>query len=214
MTSSTPLLRAVFFGNSPTLNSINYIATGAPVAASVSTNSKLVPFIVLTVSELLGKRIQSIPAEQLAFSSLVSEILRQTNISTTSIILSLLYIHRLRSNAILSLSSAHAVFKIWLTSLILADAYNNDNAFNVSSWKIVSGITGREIAALKMNFLNQLKFDLNVSPAQYTSFLTLLELHLHHTIKVQQLERQKIQLQASRYQGWIGNATRNLYSIF
>ncbi|KAJ3086773.1 hypothetical protein HK102_012503 [Quaeritorhiza haematococci] len=76
-------------------------------------------------------------------------------------------------------------YRVWFTSLILADAFTNDNAFTSTSWSEVSGglFTPLQCAAMKREFLRVVGWDLNVREEVYAEWLQYLEGYLRGSLE-------------------------------
>ena len=132
--------------------------------------------------------------EEEEFKSFVDSILvcTENNVTPSVIMLSLLYIARyverlqaLSSTSSLSSSSsspvensanpkytipANSQIKIWITSLMLADAFLNDSAYATKSWALVSHLSIEDCVCLRRVMLETLNYDLGASVDELDKF--------------------------------------------
>jgi hypothetical protein len=174
-----PLLSGVFSGNTLQSKRIDFIKTGASCEASVFSNSKLAPFVSSMVITLLHNSNTSSTNVHPRLTKYVLSLLQKTHISSSTILLSLLYCHRLsQSIRFRRFTSKVELFKCYTTSLVLADCFLNDNAFSSKSWSTVTGLSKLEISAMKRTMLHSMNYDLHAGVEEYTTFLGMLEKHL------------------------------------
>ncbi|KAJ3049997.1 hypothetical protein HK097_009012 [Rhizophlyctis rosea] len=162
-------------------------APDSPYYPSATNNphSNLAHFVASTVF-FLWRPASSPPAVPdpystnfVEFRNFAARVLAQTspNVTSTVVLISLKYIHRLRQA--LSRETHHpeprSEFRIWATSLILADAFHNDNAFTTKSWAQVTGFRSSECATMQREFLKWIHYDLNITEKQYAEWLKYLE---------------------------------------
>jgi hypothetical protein len=100
------------------------------------------------------------------FLSFVQNVLLYIKPSSDMLLLSLKYIHRL--GQVLPLYANGSVeFRIWVTSLMLADAFLNDHTYSCKAWAKVSGIPVSECAVMQREFLVALQYELSVADGEY-----------------------------------------------
>jgi hypothetical protein len=124
-----PLLAAVFSGSTMRSKKIDYIRTGHSCEPSVFSESRLASFVSSMVTTLLYTNTNS-TSVQPRFTKYVLALFQKTHISCSSILLSLVYCHRLK----IRVNTPIELFRLYTTSLILADCFLNDNAFSTQSW--------------------------------------------------------------------------------
>ena len=116
------------------------------------------------------------------FHSFVIKIISSTapNVTPSVLLTALYFVRRLRiATRRMGIPSGNRCeFRIWLTALMLADAYLNDNAFTASSWAKVSGFSSYECATMRREFLISIRYDLHVTESQYSRWLFSLEKYL------------------------------------
>jgi hypothetical protein len=173
------LLSQVFIGKTLKSKRIDYIRTGHSCEPSVFSDSKLASFVSnLVITVLYTKSAQTSSSTlQARLTKYVLALFQKTHISTSSIMLSLLYCYRLKLKTGTT-DSQECLFKSYSGALILADSFLNDNAFSTKSWSIVTGLTKTDVSTLKREMLIQLNFELHCSVSDYAQFLGMLEKHL------------------------------------
>lgn len=105
------------------------------------------------------------------FIKFVGRVLKTTEVSTTDILVTLVYLRRARAH--LSIDTQEwALHRVFLGALLLAHKYTNDSALRNISWSFATGAFGiRDIGRMEREFLDVLDFELSVSEAD------LLDLH-------------------------------------
>eukprot|EP00656_Telonema_subtile_P046060 TRINITY_DN52386_c0_g1_i1.p1 TRINITY_DN52386_c0_g1~~TRINITY_DN52386_c0_g1_i1.p1 ORF type:complete len:194 (+),score=11.16 TRINITY_DN52386_c0_g1_i1:88-669(+) len=67
-----------------------------------------------------------------------------------------------------------SIHRLWLTALVVAAKARDDFYFNMSYYGQVGGVSRQDMAAMEVRFLvNMIKFDTNVSTAEYTQICRL-----------------------------------------
>jgi hypothetical protein len=140
-------------------------------------NHKGVSLLVVSVVDFIltgNKKACDLASKDTKFLNFVASVLSQTNSSSSILLLSLFYMKKLSTRV--SLKGAQgSEYRIWLTSLILADVFLNDNAFLIQSWSTVSGLKSQEIVAMRREFLTGLRFDLMPKESDYVSWVSDIE---------------------------------------
>ena len=188
MLTNTPQLSSIFANQK-----LSSIVPKQPVKAA-----ELSLFVVSLVHFLITGSIQSLPGAQndFQFISFVNQVLTLTDVSISSVILSLKYIQMLGTKISL-LGSRGSEYRIWLTALMLADIFLNDNAFTTKSWAEASGIPATDIAIQKREFLFGLNFKLKIQDDEYCLWLSILESFLN---QIAIMNNQYNQFSQSRFQ--------------
>jgi hypothetical protein len=96
------------------------------------------------------------------------------NITPTVLMTSLLYVKRLRHKTNQIKSGNRAEFRIWLTSLILADSFMNDHSFSNKSWAQISGFSAKECSIMQRELLSTLDYNLNCSEHEFKAWTKLI----------------------------------------
>ncbi|KAJ3038977.1 hypothetical protein HDV00_012735 [Rhizophlyctis rosea] len=115
----------------------------------------------------------------LEFRQFTSRVLQSTspNVTSTVVLISLKYIHRLRRALARNniYPEPRSEFRIWATSIMLADAFHNDNAFTTKSWSQVSGFRTNECATMQREFLKWIDYSLVITEKQYAEWIKYME---------------------------------------
>jgi hypothetical protein len=114
------------------------------------------------------------------FSPLADRIhafIRETGVGMTSLLLSLLYITRLRSatpsHEVISLGSEYRVFCI---SVVVAQKWLKDDRLSNRYWARTSGIELAEVNAMEMHCLQRLGFKLIVDEGEWERWKVVVNL--------------------------------------
>ena len=98
---------------------------------------------------------------KISIGDLVNKIIKFTKTSETTFILGLIYINRFCKikDIILTDYNTHRIF---LTSILLAKKYNEDNFYSNKFFSKVCGIKLKDLNVMEYNFLIDISFDLYV----------------------------------------------------
>lgn len=158
------------------------IATSSRInnrAQSKGLASSMASFISSTVLYLLyGTSLDGMAhSNQDQFITFVQSILSCTenNVTEPVIMVSLLYVSRYvervysisPNQAHCSIIQPNSQIKIWITALMLADAFMNDSAYATKSWALVSHVPVKECVKMRRVFLEVLNYDLNIGIGEF-----------------------------------------------
>lgn len=165
---TTPILSLIF-------NCKGNIATSS-IEHNQANHGAVSLLIVSVVYHILTGNESSIKFayQDVAFMNFVQGVLSQTNSPSSTLLLSLFYMKKLSAWVSL-VGSKGSEYRIWLTSLILADAFLNDNAFKMDSWSKVSSLNPAECVAMRREFLTGLRFELRPTEQEYIHWLNGVE---------------------------------------
>lgn len=123
---------------------------------------------------------QGISQESFLFSRFLKHVLKTTKISCTVLILSLklaqMFLRRVKkldnpSCAELNLNQ----FRLFVTSLLLADKYSEDHPYTNKSWSALSGLPVDDINLLERTFLATMQHELFVCEADFREWTKALQ---------------------------------------
>ena len=97
--------------------------------------------------------------------------------SNSCYILSLIYIDRLLLKDPEFVLNRKNIYRVIITSLLLAIKYSEDFYYQNSFYSSIGGISVRELNQLETAMLFRLRFDLNVSEETYTHYIDDLKSH-------------------------------------
>lgn len=110
------------------------------------------------------------------FTNFVRDILKsRLNIKSSIIYMALYYIHQL-SQRLSAKRQQFSEYRIFVTSLILAESFNNDAVHSISTWSRICGMQKDEIIAMRIEFLNVLDYQLFISELNYKKWTLSLNL--------------------------------------
>lgn len=185
------MLSQIFMGTTHQSKSINFLSTGFSTEPSVNADSKLASYVASIAIKILYhcelSSAQMLDLRQ-RLTKYVKSVMQKTHISTSAVMLSLLYCNRLS----LKVGTQEELFKTWTMTLVLADCFLHDNSFSTRSWSKVTGLTKAQVSLMKRQMLVALAFNLHVGEFEYSQFLEVLETNLQ-TKAIPTMARQTIQ---------------------
>lgn len=112
-----------------------------------------------------------------AFANFINKIIMRTanNITLNVICLALYFVHKVSLKSTHIEKAPYSEYRVFLTSMIVADIALNDNAYLVKSWAQVSGIPAFEIIQMRHEFLEKLSYDINVPQIKFNAWIELLQ---------------------------------------
>lgn len=118
-------------------------------------------------------RMQLYPTER--FVDFVKDILRMTQVLRSVLHLSLLYIYRLKLRHDTIKGQPGSEYRLFLTSLILANKFLDDHTYTNKTWADISHIPLQEITKMELQFWGGIDTNANASPAEYEWWERTLE---------------------------------------
>jgi hypothetical protein len=115
------------------------------------------------------------------FKNYIRNILKQIspNINNNVLYIALYYMNRL-SMLCVRQKEPMSEYRVFVVAMILADIQTSDNPYSLSSWEILSGFQTKELISMRREFLQFLKYDLNIQPETFRLWLLALqELAVH-----------------------------------
>ncbi|KZT35444.1 hypothetical protein SISSUDRAFT_1064481 [Sistotremastrum suecicum HHB10207 ss-3] len=113
------------------------------------------------------------------FTQYMSKILEMTQVSQSVIVLSLHYIHSLRSNNHLTDGQPGSEFRVAVVALMMANKFMDDNTYTNKTWSEVAGIELEEINRMEREFLIGIDYSLACNAGTYDSWEQLLKGFVH-----------------------------------
>ncbi|WFD29108.1 hypothetical protein MSPP1_000113 [Malassezia sp. CBS 17886] len=110
-------------------------------------------------------REQLCPSER--FVSFVRTILRTTQVSQSVITLSLFYIYRLKTRRENLRGQPGSEFRLFLTSLILANKFLDDHTYTNKTWSDVSRIALKEITRMEQQLWSGIGMSASATPTEF-----------------------------------------------
>lgn len=115
------------------------------------------------------------PSHLLEFSRFVKDLLRATKLPFSVVILSMKYIHRIKSRCRDLHGKPGSEYRLLVCTLNLAMKYLVDNTYSNKTWHKLSKIPLLEINMAEIEFITQLKYDLHVYQEKFFSWLWLVD---------------------------------------
>jgi hypothetical protein len=109
----------------------------------------------------------------------IQRILKLTNLSYSSFLVAILYIHRFRKRNTLEMSYQRA-FEMFVAAIIVADKYLYDATFSNKDWVSFAGFrfTLVQLNRLERLFLNSISYQVYVRKEDYLEFIEYLDMML------------------------------------
>ncbi|KAJ2916982.1 hypothetical protein MD484_g3464, partial [Candolleomyces efflorescens] len=120
-----------------------------------------------------GRRVRT--PNQTKFTGFVSTVLTRAEITTPTLLATLIYIHRARPYLQIALEE-WALERVFLGALITASKYLNDSTLKNVHWALCTGVFGkRDVGRIEREFLAVLDWELNVSEHEILGLWQSLE---------------------------------------
>ncbi|CAG8472537.1 9302_t:CDS:2 [Funneliformis caledonium] len=110
-----------------------------------------------------------------AFKKFCKDVISATQVSHSVILLSLLYIHRMKINNPTIKGQSGSEYRTFTVALMLANKFLDDNTYTNKTWSEVTNIPVSEINTMEMEFLSSLDYELYVSEQQYFEWLRKMD---------------------------------------
>ncbi|KAI8897055.1 cyclin-domain-containing protein [Globomyces pollinis-pini] len=111
----------------------------------------------------------------LDFIKFIINLLKATKLPFSVIILSLKYIHRIKSRCPHIQGNPGSEYRLFVCTLNLAMKYLVDNTYSNKTWCKVSKIPLQEINIAEFEFIAQLNYDLHLGETKYFAWLVVLD---------------------------------------
>ncbi|CAG8664725.1 33317_t:CDS:2 [Gigaspora margarita] len=172
------------------------ITPPTPVPTEVSTPTELGEFasnivyqmwhVKVTDSTLVGQVSPSSPlpsqpanffqTSSSQFKNFCVQVLLQTQLSNTVVILSLKYVQRFaKSGRSVNFGEEGPEYRLFTIALMLANKFLDDNTFTNKTWSEVTNIPVKEINRIELAFLECMDFKMYVSGSEYSHWLECLK---------------------------------------
>ena len=112
------------------------------------------------------------PKKTLDIRVLLANLLKSAKLSFSALSLALRYMQKYAENNPANLQ--YSVYPVFVTALVAASKYLEDNTFTNKTWSILTGFRLSELNGLEIHFLNALRYRLHVSQHEYDEWLAHL----------------------------------------
>ncbi|WFD42830.1 hypothetical protein MPSI1_001480 [Malassezia psittaci] len=126
-----------------------------------------------TMGKPMPSRSQLHPSER--FVQFVKNVLRMTQVSRSVVAIGLLYLYRLKLRHPSLVGQPGSEFRLFLTSLILANKFLDDHTYTNKTWSDVSKIPLHEITKMESQFWGGIDTNASVKPEEYQWWLGALD---------------------------------------
>ncbi|WFC98743.1 hypothetical protein MYAM1_001475 [Malassezia yamatoensis] len=126
-----------------------------------------------TVGKPMPSRSQLHPSER--FVQFVKNVLRMTQVSRSVVTIGLLYLYRLKLRHPSLVGQPGSEFRLFLTSLILANKFLDDHTYTNKTWSEVSKIPLHEITKMESQLWGGIDTNASVQPEEYQWWLGALD---------------------------------------
>ncbi|CAG8596004.1 11965_t:CDS:2 [Ambispora gerdemannii] len=151
------------------INTDQYQSSSSPLTPGGNSSST----IVSSTSSLRPRFSDFRPRD--AFKKFCRDVVTATQVSHSVILLSLLYISRMKSNNPAIQGHPGSEYRTFTVALMLANKFLDDNTYTNKTWSEVTNISVREINIMEIEFLGSLNFSLYVSEDQYFDWLQIMD---------------------------------------
>ncbi|ORX77708.1 hypothetical protein K493DRAFT_204889 [Basidiobolus meristosporus CBS 931.73] len=180
--------------NNP-VDQFNNICQGSTLSQhflSLSNDLSPVNFVTEMVEHLWHCRPTLFPSPtQLMFTVFCKNIITRMSVLPTTLFLALKYIHRIRQSSPNSQPSQGSEYQVFITSLILAHKFLEDDTYTNQSWSDISKIPVEQINKMERHFLKGIGYNLNVSQEEFIQWVEYLEGYLSYRSTLQMLTNQQ-----------------------
>lgn len=118
-------------------------------------------------------RIQVFPTERFVY--FVINILRTTQVSYSVVLVSLYYIYRLKMRHSGLVGQHGSEYRLFLTSLILANKFLDDYTYTNKTWADLSKTPLKEVTKMELQMYTGMGANANVTPSDYAWWCTVLK---------------------------------------
>lgn len=109
------------------------------------------------------------------FVAFIRDALGTTQVSTSVLILALLYIRRLKLMHSQILGQEGSEYRVGVAALMLGNKFLDDHTYTNKTWSDISGIALKDVTKLEIEFWLGLQMRIHVSARDYESWLRALE---------------------------------------
>ncbi|KAL4399814.1 cyclin-dependent protein serine/threonine kinase regulator [Malassezia pachydermatis] len=145
----------------------------APVRTHKASASVALPMSATTSFHSIPQKNQLFPTEQ--FQAFVQRVLKTTQVSQSVINLALYYISQLKTRHNNLQGQSGSEYRLFLTSLILANKFLDDYTYTNKTWSDVSRTSLKEITKMEMQLLSGLGTTAYISPTAYADWCNMLK---------------------------------------
>lgn len=123
---------------------------------------------------------QGITQDSFLFGRFLKHVLKTTKISCTVLILSLkfaqLFLRKIKTSSGLQYAELDSnQFRLFVTSLLLADKYSEDHPYTNKSWSTLSGLPVDDINLMERTFLATMQHDMFICEEEFREWTKLLQ---------------------------------------
>jgi hypothetical protein len=126
-----------------------------------------VNFVTRTVNLIWHRREPSTTSN---FNNRFQEILKVTGVSHSLVLLALRYMWTMTQRFPPCDPGPGSEYRSFVTALMLANKFLEDNTFTAKTWSQVTGISVHDLNTMEREFLTALNFSLHVSEEEYSSW--------------------------------------------
>ncbi|ORX85756.1 hypothetical protein K493DRAFT_197787, partial [Basidiobolus meristosporus CBS 931.73] len=146
---------------------------------SLTNDFSPVNFVSEMVEHLWHCRPTLFPSStQHMFTVFCKNIITRMSVLPTTLFLALKYIHRLRKSSSNSCPSEGSEYLVFITSLILAHKFLEDDTYTNQAWADISKIPVEQLNKMEKHFLRRMNYHLNTSQEEFIQWVEYLEGYL------------------------------------
>ena len=129
---------------------------------------------------------------ELGICVLLRDLLKSSKMTFTGLALALKFMDRYAQANPANLQ--YSVYPVFVTALVAASKYLEDNTYTNKTWSILTGFRLSELNSLEMHFLEALKFNLHVGQDEFADWMVHLAEFVIDTTLQAMLEHQQQEL--------------------
>jgi len=146
------------------------------------------------------------------FVSFSENLLTTTQVSSSVILLALLYIYRLKSRHPELHGQEGSEYRLSVTSLMLANKWLDDHTYLNKTWSELSGIELKDVTKMEREFWSGLGMDISCSDAEFQVWLKQVEnMTARREVKIQRrandIRARQLQIRRARNLSWAGSSS-------
>ncbi|CAN6615153.1 hypothetical protein TRVA0_006S00980 [Trichomonascus vanleenenianus] len=113
-------------------------------------------------------QLSPLTAASSQFKQFISNVISQTQLPPTAVSLALLYIYRLKQRSLCPIIGApNSEYRVFSVALILANKFLDDNTYTNKTWAHITMLPLREISAMEIEFLTNMRYSLVVERPEW-----------------------------------------------
>lgn len=138
-------------------------------------------------ASLASLRFSKLTTPTNSFKPFIMNVIKHTQLPPTAVSLALYYILRLKKNSSRPIvGNANSEYRVFSVALMLANKFLDDNTYTNKTWAEVTHLPLKEISAMEVEFLANMRYSLYVNTEDWAAWQRRLRvwLNIHSTISI------------------------------